>query len=55
MAASPAPLELCEQLEQLRMLDLGMGLFCVETDYTGHAVDTPEDVMKVEKLIEEGG
>ena len=55
VAASPAPLELCEQLEQLRMLDLGMGLFCVETDYTGHAVDTPEDVMKVEKLIEEGG
>jgi 3-deoxy-manno-octulosonate cytidylyltransferase (CMP-KDO synthetase) len=52
VAASPAALEVCEQLEQLRMLDLGMGFFCVETDYTGHAVDTPEDVMKVERIME---
>jgi len=53
VTAAPSPLEICEQLEQLRMLDLGMSLFCVETDYTGHAVDTPEDVMTVEKLIQE--
>lgn len=47
----PGSLESCEQLEQLRMLDLGISMFCVETDYAGHAVDTPEDVMKVEQIL----
>lgn len=51
VAAPAAPLEQCEQLEQLRMLDLGMALICVETDYDGQAVDTPEDVMRVEALL----
>lgn len=49
---SPASaLERCEQLEQLRMLDLGMSMLCVETAYDGIAVDTPEDVMRVEALL----
>jgi 3-deoxy-manno-octulosonate cytidylyltransferase (CMP-KDO synthetase) len=47
----PSPLERAEQLEQLRMLDLGMSMLCVETEYSGHAVDTPEDVMHVEMLM----
>lgn len=51
VSAPPTPLESCEQLEQLRMLDLGMSLLCVVTDYAGHAVDTPEDVMKIESLM----
>ncbi|MDB5035649.1 MAG: 3-deoxy-manno-octulosonate cytidylyltransferase [Chlorobi bacterium] len=51
VTAAATPLESCEQLEQLRMLDLGISMFCVETDYTGHAVDTPEDVMKVERIM----
>ena len=51
VAATPSPLELVEQLEQLRMLDLGMSMLCVETHYTGVAVDTPEDVMHVETLM----
>ncbi len=49
--SSPAPIELCEGLEQLRMLDLGMGLICVEVDYSGIGVDTPEDVMRVERRL----
>lgn len=53
VGASQTALETCEQLEQLRMLDLGMTLFCVETEYVGHAVDTPEDVMKVERVMQE--
>ncbi len=53
VGAASTPLESCEQLEQLRMLDLGMNLFCVETEYVGHAVDTPEDVMKVERVMQE--
>jgi 3-deoxy-manno-octulosonate cytidylyltransferase (CMP-KDO synthetase) len=55
VSASPAPLERCEQLEQLRMLDLGMSLICVETEYAGHSVDTPEDVMRVESLLARSG
>jgi 3-deoxy-manno-octulosonate cytidylyltransferase (CMP-KDO synthetase) len=53
VGASPTPLEMCEQLEQLRMLDLGISIICVETEYVGHPVDTPEDVMKVERLMSE--
>ena len=52
VGAMPSPLESCEQLEQLRMLDLGMKIICVEVEYNGHAVDTPEDVMRVEALME---
>jgi len=55
VSASPTKLETCEQLEQLRMLDLGMNIFCVETEYAGCAVDTPEDVMKVERMMQEMG
>jgi 3-deoxy-manno-octulosonate cytidylyltransferase (CMP-KDO synthetase) len=55
VGAAPTPLEVCEQLEQLRMLDLGISILCVETDYTAPSVDTPEDVMKIERLIAEAG
>jgi 3-deoxy-manno-octulosonate cytidylyltransferase (CMP-KDO synthetase) len=51
VAATPSPLELVEQLEQLRMLDLGMSMLCVGAEYAGVAVDTPEDVMHVEALM----
>lgn len=51
ITAAPSSLELAEQLEQLRMLSLGMQMLCIETEYTGHAVDTPEDVMHVEMLM----
>jgi 3-deoxy-manno-octulosonate cytidylyltransferase (CMP-KDO synthetase) len=51
VGSPPSPLETAEQLEQLRMLDLGMSMICVQTDYNGHSVDTPEDVMRVENLL----
>ena len=51
VTAPPSILERSEQLEQLRMLDLGMSMICVEADYEGVAVDTPEDVMRVETLM----
>jgi 3-deoxy-manno-octulosonate cytidylyltransferase (CMP-KDO synthetase) len=53
VGASPTPLEECEQLEQLRMLDLGVPMLCVETEYAAPAVDTPEDVMKIERMMAE--
>lgn len=52
VAARISPLERCEQLEQLRMLELGMSLVCVDVDYDGIAVDTAEDVMRVEARLQ---
>ena len=46
--ATPSPTEQAEQLEQLRMLELGMSILCVEVEYDGQAVDSAEDVMRVE-------
>lgn len=51
VAAEPSALERCEQLEQLRLYDLGIPLLCVVTDYDGHAVDHPHDVAVVERRM----
>ncbi|MCB0712693.1 MAG: 3-deoxy-manno-octulosonate cytidylyltransferase [Ignavibacteriae bacterium] len=51
VASPPSHLERAEQLEQLRMLSLGMSILCVEVNYQGQAVDSPEDVMRVEHLL----
>ncbi len=46
--AAPAPLETCEQLEQLRALSLGMKIRVAIPDVRpGAGVDTPEDLAKV--------
>lgn len=52
------PLEKAEQLEQLRALENGMPIQVVEVDYAGRtagSVDTPEDVITVEEIIEREG
>ncbi len=54
VTALPSATELAEQLEQLRMLELGMSILCVEVEYNGQAVDSPEDVMRVEGMINAG-
>ena len=51
VAASPCTIEVAEQLEQLRMLELGMSILCVDVEYDGQAVDSPEDVMRVETRL----
>lgn len=40
----PSPLEQIERLEQLRLLDAGIGVYVVMTDYQGFGVDRPEDI-----------
>lgn len=45
-------LETTEMLEQLRLLDNGVNIKVVPTTYDAVGVDTPEDIIKVEKIME---
>ena len=50
-------LECCEGLEQLRALEHGIPIRCVEVDYRGRAhasIDNPGDIEVVERLLAEG-
>lgn len=51
VSAPPAVIEQLEQLEQLRMMALGIPMLCVKTDYASIGVDIPEDVMAVEQVL----
>jgi 3-deoxy-manno-octulosonate cytidylyltransferase (CMP-KDO synthetase) len=55
VAMKESPLERAERLEQLRLLEAGIPIRCVEVEYESVAVDTPEDIRKVESLIAERG
>lgn len=45
------PLEMTEKIECLRYLENGIPLKMVVTDYMGIEIDTPEDLLRAEKLI----
>ena len=46
-ALPPSPLETIEKLEQLRLLEAGIPIFVVMTDYQGFGVDRPEDLQLI--------
>ena len=52
IAEPPCPLESTEKLEQLRALWMGAKIAVVETSDEGVGVDTPEDAVRVGKLLE---
>ncbi len=49
---TPTDLELTEKLEQLRLLENGIKIKVVVTEYESFSVDTPEDLKKARKYYE---
>ena len=51
IAEPPCALEMTEKLEQLRALWMGARIALVRTEDEGVGVDTPEDAVRMEKLL----
>ncbi|KAJ0985998.1 hypothetical protein J5N97_004354 [Dioscorea zingiberensis] len=49
----PTPLQLEEDLEQLKVLENGYKMKVIKVDHDAHGVDTPEDVERIEALMRE--
>jgi 3-deoxy-manno-octulosonate cytidylyltransferase (CMP-KDO synthetase) len=49
----PTPLEIVESIDMMRILEHGMSVRMVPTIYDTQAVDTPEDLQRVERLIQD--
>jgi len=47
----PTPLQLEEDLEQLKVLENGYRMKVIKVDHDAHGVDAPEDVEKIEELM----
>ncbi|ONI10426.1 hypothetical protein PRUPE_4G047000 [Prunus persica] len=50
---APTPLQLEEDLEQLKVLENGYKMKVIKVDHEAHGVDTPEDVEKIESFMQE--
>jgi 3-deoxy-manno-octulosonate cytidylyltransferase (CMP-KDO synthetase) len=52
---APTPLEIAESVDMMRILEHDMKVRMVPTQYSSQAVDTPEDLRKVEELMRRMG
>jgi 3-deoxy-manno-octulosonate cytidylyltransferase (CMP-KDO synthetase) len=50
----PTPLEIIESIDMLRVLEHGRDIRMVRTTYPSFAVDTPQDLLRVERIMTEG-
>jgi 3-deoxy-manno-octulosonate cytidylyltransferase (CMP-KDO synthetase) len=50
-ALEPTPLEIAESVDMLRYVEHGRSIRFVETDVDLHAVDVPEDIAVVERML----
>jgi len=48
---APTPLEVAESVDMLRVLEHGLKIRMVPTKHDSHSVDTPDDLLKVERLM----
>lgn len=53
-ALDASSLELAESLEQLRWMENGLKIKIARTNYETQGVDTPEDLVKLEKMMTNG-
>ncbi|XP_047341691.1 3-deoxy-manno-octulosonate cytidylyltransferase, mitochondrial [Impatiens glandulifera] len=49
----PTPLQLEEDLEQLKVLENGYKMKVIKVEHEAHGVDTPEDIEKLERFMHE--
>jgi 3-deoxy-manno-octulosonate cytidylyltransferase (CMP-KDO synthetase) len=47
----PTPLEVAESIDMMRFIEHGRRVKMIETSFATHAVDTPDDLKIVEKLL----
>ncbi len=52
-AAPPSPLETSEQLEQLRVLEMGRRIRVLQARGCSVSVDTPEDLRRAQRLLDD--
>ena len=52
MALPESALERAERLEQLRFLENGIPIYVAKTEFDSIGVDTEDDLVRVERLIE---
>jgi 3-deoxy-manno-octulosonate cytidylyltransferase (CMP-KDO synthetase) len=50
---SPTPLEIVESVDMMRILEHGMKVRMAPTKYDTQSVDTPDDLKKVERLMQD--
>ncbi|URD96126.1 Cytidylyltransferase [Musa troglodytarum] len=53
LSLPPTPLQLEEDLEQLKVLENGYRMKVIKVNHDAHGVDSPEDVDKIEALMRE--